>query len=121
MFYNPELNKYGFCFKKGYLVDDCRYYKNQNYEHFKKAYIEYYSFTKPSSLLKRRFYLASQARYNSKSPKSLYICLYKRYTIAQATKNAMALIVPDQAKQYIDLGATKHFISYQQDLSHFKR
>jgi hypothetical protein len=82
MFYDPEPNKYSFYFEKGYLVDDYRHYKDWNYKHFKEAYIEYYSSTKPSSSSKGRFYLASQARRNSKSPKSLYICLYKRYTIA---------------------------------------
>jgi hypothetical protein len=59
IFYNPKLNKYSFCFEKGYLVDNCRHYKNWNYKHFKKAYIEYYSSIKPSSLSKRRSYLAS--------------------------------------------------------------
>jgi hypothetical protein len=95
MFRDPEPNKYGFCFEKGYLVDDCRHYKDWNYEYFKEACIEYYSFTKPSSLSKGRSYLASQARRNSKSPESLYICPYKRCTIAQATKNTMASIIPD--------------------------
>jgi hypothetical protein len=82
MFCDPELNKYSFYFEKGYLVDDYRHYKDWNYEHFEEARIEYYSFTKPSSSLKGRSYLASQARRNSKSPESLYIYPYKRCIIA---------------------------------------
>jgi hypothetical protein len=59
IFYDPEPNECGFCFEKGYLVDDCCYYKDWNYEYFEEACTEYYSFIKPLSLSKGRSYLAS--------------------------------------------------------------